>query len=148
MLPWPIPGVPPVPNAADLMRLMQTHAELLAKLPETLAELTQAVQGIAETAEVTKRAVASANALVERLDVIISELEEPVLALRPGIERVGEVLEAPVVERLPMLVESIEAVVLPVADLVRRFRRWVSAATRWRDRGLARPFRSRSRRSE
>jgi hypothetical protein len=49
-----------------------------------------------------------------------------------GVERIGAVLEAPVVERLPTLVESVEAVVLPVAAGVQRLQGGMATMARLR----------------
>lgn len=119
---WQIPGVPSVPTPADMMRLMQLQAEVMTELPETLAELTRAVRGLAETVEATKVTVATANRVVDRMEALMDELQDPVHGLRPGIERLSRVLEAPVIERLPAILESVEDTVLPVAQRAERLR--------------------------
>jgi hypothetical protein len=119
---WQIPGVPAMPTMGDMVRIMQLQTETMTQLPETLAELTRAVRGLAETVENTKETVAAANRVVERLEALLDELHDPVHGLRPGIERVSEVLEAPVVQRLPAILESVEGLVLPVARRAERVR--------------------------
>ncbi len=119
---WQIPGVPAVPNALDLLRLMQVQAEVLTELPETLAELTRAVRGLAETVEATKETVATASRVADRLELLMDDLQDPVQGLRPGIERLSVVLDAPVIERLPAILESVESTVLPVAQRAQRLR--------------------------
>jgi len=119
---WQIPGVPSVPTPADMVRLMQLQAELLTELPETMAELTRAVRGLAETLEATKETVATANRVADRLEALMDELHDPVHGLRPGIERLSRVLEAPVIDRLPAILESVEGTVLPVAQRAERLR--------------------------
>jgi len=124
---WQIPGVPPIPTVVDLLKVMQLQAEMMAELPETLAELAKAVRGLAETVEATKDTVAKANRVVERLEVLVDELQDPVRGLRPGLKRVTEVLEAPVVQRLPAILESLESTVMPVALRAERMRNQLAA---------------------
>ena len=119
---WQIPGVPSVPTPADMVRLMQLQAELLTELPETLTELTRAARGLAETVEATKETVATANRVADRMEALMDELQDPVHGLRLGIERLSRVLEAPVIDRLPGILESIEETVLPVAQRAERLR--------------------------
>jgi ABC-type transporter Mla subunit MlaD len=120
---WQIPGVPSVPTPVDMMRLMQLQVEVLTELPETLAELARAVRGLSETVEAIKDTVATAGRVADRLDVLMDDLESPVHGLRPGIERLSRVLDAPVIERLPAILESVESTVLPVAHRAERMRR-------------------------
>jgi chromosome segregation ATPase len=117
-----LPGMPPLLGAADVLRRMQTQTEMMTELPEILAELTRAARTLAETVESTKETAASANRVVSRVEALLNELEDPVQRLRPGIERVGEVLDAPVVRRLPELLESVENAVLPVTRRAERLR--------------------------
>lgn len=117
---WPIPGVPPVPSFADVIRLMHLQAETMTEFPETIAELTRAARGLAEAVETAKETVAAANRVTERLEALMDELQDPVQGLRPGIERVSQVLEAPVVQRLPSILESVESTVLPITQRAER----------------------------
>jgi len=135
---WQVPGVPPVPGLADVLRLIQLQTELMTELPETLAELTRATRGLSETVETAKETVASANRVTEKLEVLIDELQDPVHGLRPGIERVSEVLDAPVIERLPAILESVESTVLPVTASAERLRLRLSTLNERRSRILAR----------
>jgi len=85
---WQIPGVLSVPSVAELLRMMQLHFELMTELPETMAELTRAVRGLAATVETAKETVDAANRVAERLESLLDELHDPVHGLRPGIERI------------------------------------------------------------
>jgi hypothetical protein len=49
-----------------------------------------------------------------RLDRVAEELEEPLKALRPGLERLAVVLEDPIVEELPDTLRKVQSDVLPV----------------------------------
>lgn len=119
---WQVPGVPSMPTPGDLMRIMQLQTELLTELPETLSELTRAVRGLAESVETSKETVAMANRVVERLEALVDDLHDPVRALRPGIERVSEVLDAPVVQRLPEVLEAVESTIMPITRATERVR--------------------------
>jgi hypothetical protein len=122
---WQIPGVPQVPMLGDVTRTLQAQAELLADLPGTLADIQQATQGLAETIELSKSTVVTAHSVIERLDRLVTGLDEPVRRLTATIERVNDVLAAPVIERLPALLESVEETVQPVA------RSAATARARW-----------------
>jgi hypothetical protein len=114
---------------ADLLRLMQAQAEVLAELPETIGQLSRTVRGLAETVEATRETAVAAGRVVERMESLLDELEDPVRGLRPGIERVTQVLESPVWERLPSMLESVEGTVLPVSRSAQRTRdRWARAS--------------------
>lgn len=129
---WQIPGIPPVPGMSELMRLMQLQAEVLSQLPENIAELSSAARGLAEAVEATKETAASASRVVRRLESLLDELEDPVHGLRPGVERVAEILDAPVVQRIPEVLESIEAAVLPLSQGVEQTRLRIEAFARAR----------------
>ena len=49
-----------------------------------------------------------------RLDRVAEELEEPLKALKPGLERLAVVLEDPIVEELPDTLRKVQRDVLPV----------------------------------
>jgi ABC-type transporter Mla subunit MlaD len=138
-----IPGLPPVPTIADVARLLQLQVQLLSELPETMAELTLAVRNLAGTVEASRETVAAANRVANRLDELIEELRDPVLGLRPGIEQVSAVLEAPVVQRLPEILESVESTVLPVTNRAGQARERMARLGSWgrRVRDRVRPAR-------
>ena len=129
-----IPGLPPVPTIADVARLLQLQVQLLSELPETMAELTQAVRNLAGTVEASRETVAAANRVANRLDELIDELRDPVLGLRPG-EQVSAVLEAPVVQPLPEILESVESTVLPVTSRAEQARERMARLGAWGRRG-------------
>jgi hypothetical protein len=131
---WQIPGVPQVPTLGDVTRTLQAQAELLADLPGTLADIQQATQGLAETIELSKSTVTTAHSVIERLDRLVSELDEPVRRLTVTIDRVNNVLAAPVFERLPALLESVEQTVEPVARSAGVARARLARLSSWRRR--------------
>jgi hypothetical protein len=58
--------------------------------------------------------IASAQRIAERLEDLVEELEEPVRALKPGIERVGRVLDDPVVDTVPDTLRRIQEDLVPL----------------------------------
>jgi ABC-type transporter Mla subunit MlaD len=133
---WQFPGVPSVPSMADALRLMQVQAEVMRDLPETLSELSKAVRGLAETAEATRETVSAANRVVERVESLVDELQDPVRGLRPGIERLIQVLDSPVLERLPSVLEEVESAVLPLTRSAERTRHRLAWANDQRRRAV------------
>ncbi len=135
---WQIPGVPGVPSMADVLRLMQVQAEVMSSLPETISELSKAVRGLAETAESAKQTTAAANRVVKRMEILLDELEDPVRGLRSGIDGVTQVLDAPVVQRLPSILESVESTLVPITRSAERTRNRLASAGQQRRRAVAR----------
>src|SRR5579875_2402884 len=101
--------MPMMPGMSETLRAMQAQTEVMTQLPATLGDLQRAVRGVADALAASKETVASAQQVSERLASVLDEIEEPVRALRPGIVRLGEVLNSPVVERIPAVLEAIEA---------------------------------------
>jgi chromosome segregation ATPase len=139
-----MPGMPRVPGFNDAIKMMQTQTELLAELPATIAELQRAVRGLGETLNTSRDAAASAARVSSRVEEALDEIEDPIRALRPGLERLAVALDSPVIDRIPATLEAIEATVLPIAAGVEQAReRW--AAVKERGRRLLAPLRSRGR---
>ena len=72
-----------------------------------MRELIAATRAAGET-------IASAQRTAERLEELVEELEEPVRALRPGLERVGRVLDDPVVDTVPDTLRRIHDDLMPL----------------------------------
>jgi hypothetical protein len=64
--------------------------------------------------------IASAQRIAERLESLVDELEEPVRALRPGIERVGKVLDDPAVDTVPDTLRKINEDLMPLIHGLRQ----------------------------
>jgi ABC-type transporter Mla subunit MlaD len=122
MTEWRIPGMPRVPGLGEALALMQAQAESLSDLPAAMGELNRAVGGLTDALEATKQAAASAERTTARVERILDEIEGPILALRPGLERVARVLDDPAIDRIPATLAAIEATVLPIAEGVHRAR--------------------------
>src|SRR4051794_38321633 len=100
-----LPGIDSVFNG--VVGMLQAQTEALTALPGTVTALTQAVRGLAET-------VTRMNAMLVRIDGIVTELEEPLKALAPGMQRVAAVLDDPMVEEIPETLKQVQADILPV----------------------------------
>ena len=107
-----LPGIDAV--TGSLLSVLTAQAEALAALPETVRSLASAVTGLVEAAGQARETVATLSRLAERAERVVDELEEPLLALKPGLVRLGKVLDDPVVDQLPDTLRQIQADVLPV----------------------------------
>src|SRR3954466_8208067 len=100
-----LPGIDSVFNG--VVGMLQAQTEALTALPGTVTALTQAVRGLADT-------VTRMNAMLVRVDGIVTELEEPLKALAPGMQRMAAVLDDPMIEQIPETLKQVQADILPV----------------------------------
>jgi ABC-type transporter Mla subunit MlaD len=106
--------MPRIPGLTELLNLLQTQTEALAQLPRTLSDLNGTVRELTAATRMAHETIASAQRIAERLEVLVDELDEPVRALRPGIERVGRVLDDPVVDTVPDTLRRIQEDLVPL----------------------------------
>jgi ABC-type transporter Mla subunit MlaD len=106
--------MPRIPGLNELLSLLQTQTEALAQLPRTLTDLQGTVRELTEATTMARETIASAQRIAERLEDLVEELEEPVRALKPGIERVGRVLDDPVVDTVPDTLRRIQEDLVPL----------------------------------
>ena len=112
--------MPRIPGLSELLALLQTQTEALAQLPRTLSDLNGTVRELTEATTMARDTVASAQRIAERLEVLMDELEEPVRALRPGIERVGKVFDDPAVDTVPDTLRQINEDLMPLIHSLRQ----------------------------
>src|SRR3954470_128106 len=93
--------MPRIPGLSELLAQLQAQTEALAQLPRTMTDLNSAVRDLIAAVGVASETIASAQRTAERLEDLVEELEEPVRALKPGLERVGAVLDDPVIDTVP-----------------------------------------------
>src|SRR4051812_15094487 len=91
----------------SVLNLLQAQTEALATLPATVTALSNAARGLADTVQTMTR-------LVTRIDGIVTELEEPLKALAPGMTRVAVILDSPGVEDISATLQQVQADILPV----------------------------------
>jgi ABC-type transporter Mla subunit MlaD len=107
-------GMPRIPGLSELLSLLQTQTEALAQLPRTLADLNGTVRELTAATLIARDTIASAQRTAEKLEELVEELEEPVRALRPGLERVGRVLDDPAVDTVPDTLRRIHDDLMPL----------------------------------
>ena len=122
-------GLPRIPGFGELIALLQTQTEALSQLPRTLSDLNGTVRELTEATTMARDTIASAQRIAERLEVLVEELEEPVRALRPGIERVGRVLDDPAVDTVPETLRRISEDLMPLIHGLRLAQTRVGSVT-------------------
>jgi ABC-type transporter Mla subunit MlaD len=113
-------GMPRIPGLSELLSILQTQTEALAQLPRTLSDLNGTVRELTEATTMARDTIASAQRIAERLEDLVDELEEPVRALKPGIERVGKVLDDPAVDTVPDTLRKINEDLMPLIHGLRQ----------------------------
>ncbi|MDQ6649125.1 MAG: hypothetical protein M3Z02_03250 [Actinomycetota bacterium] len=111
---WSGQGLPRVPGLAGLTDQLQAQTEALTQLPRTLLDLNRAVAELVEMVSAARDTVASTQRVSARLEAVVEELEEPVRALKPGLERVARVLNDPTIDTVPASLRAIQDDVLPL----------------------------------
>jgi ABC-type transporter Mla subunit MlaD len=122
-------GMPRIPGLTELLSLLQTQTEALAQLPRTLTDLQGTVRELTEATAVARQTLDSAQRIAERLEDLVEELEEPVRALKPGLERVGKVLDDPAVDTVPDTLRRIHEDLMPLIHGLRQAQSRVGSVT-------------------
>ena len=107
-----LPGIDQL--VGGIFTVLQAQTEALAALPGAVQTLSSAVKGLVDVAGSARDTVVAVNRLATRLDGIVEELEGPLLALAPGLQRLAVVLDDPVVESLPQTLAQVQRDILPV----------------------------------
>ena len=121
--------MPRIAGLSELLQLLQTQTEALAQLPRTLSDLQGTVRELTAATTMARDTIASAQRIAERLELLVDELEEPVRALRPGIERVGKVLDDPAVDTVPDTLRRIHDDLMPLISGLRQAQARVGSVT-------------------
>ncbi len=103
-----------IPGIDGLFAALQHQTDALAALPSAVTALTGAVRQLGEVVGEARETLAAVHRLAVRMDGVAAELEEPLRALRPGLQRLAVVLDDPVVEELPETLRQVQRDVLPV----------------------------------
>ena len=112
--------MPRIPGLTELMALLQAQTEALSQLPRTLSDLNGSVQELTQATTMARETIESAQRIAERLENLVEELEEPVRALKPGLERVGRVLDDPAVDTVPDTLRRIHEDLMPLISGLRQ----------------------------
>ena len=122
-------GMPRIPGLSDLLTLLQTQTDALAQLPRTLSDLQGTVRELTQATTMARETIESAQRIAERLEGLVEELEEPVRALKPGLERVGRVLDDPAVDTVPDTLRRIHDDLMPLISGLRQAQARVGSVT-------------------
>jgi uncharacterized protein YoxC len=107
-----IPGLDSV--IGGVLSVMQAQTEALAALPGAVQALSQAVKNLADATAGVKETVQTMNRMVNRVDAIVTELEEPLKALAPGMTRMATILDDPIISAVPEVLTQLQKDMLPV----------------------------------
>jgi hypothetical protein len=97
-----------------LFAVLQAQTEALAQLPSVISSLTGAVRQLGDVVGEARETLAAVHRLALRMDAMAAELEEPMRALAPGLQRLAVVLDDPVIEEIPDTLRKVQGDVLPV----------------------------------
>jgi ABC-type transporter Mla subunit MlaD len=114
-----MPSMPRIPGLYDLVGLLQQQTEALAALPRTMLDLNRSILGLIEVVASARDTLASSQRVSARLERIVDEMEEPILALKPGLARLAVVLDDPAVDSVPDTLRKINEDVLPLVHGIR-----------------------------
>lgn len=108
--------LPALPRAVELGR---AQAKAIAGVPRTLLELNRSVLKLIETINAARETLAAAGVVVARMERMSEELEKPILALRPGLERLARILDDEVIDTIPDVLKTINEDVMPLLQGLR-----------------------------
>jgi ABC-type transporter Mla subunit MlaD len=123
-------GMPRIPGFSELLELMQKQTEVLGELPRTITNLQGAIHDLTEATTKARKVVDSAQRVTESLENLVEELAPTVLAVRPGLERVGRVLDDPAIDTVPETLARIHDDLVPLIHGLRRAQSRVASLTR------------------
>jgi hypothetical protein len=106
--------MPRMPGFSDLLGLLQQQTEALASLPRTMLDLNRSILSLIEVVASARDTLASSQRVSVRVERIVAEMEEPILALKPGLERLAVILDDPAVDSVPDTLRKINEEVLPL----------------------------------
>jgi ABC-type transporter Mla subunit MlaD len=121
--------MPSIPGLGDMLSLLQKQSEALAQLPRTLTDLNRTIRELTEATALARETIESAQRITERLEGLVEELQQPVRALKPGLERVGRVLDDPAVDTVPETLRRIHDDLMPLISGLRRAQTRVGSVT-------------------
>lgn len=111
-----MPSMPRMPGFSDLLSLLQQQSEALAALPRTMLDLNRSILSLIEVVASARDTFASSQRVSSRIERIVDEMEQPILALKPGLERLAVILDDPAVETVPDTLRKINEEVLPLVQ--------------------------------
>src|SRR4051794_26205500 len=109
-----MPAMPRMPGLSELIGLLQQQTEALATLPRTMLDLNKSILSLIDVVASARDTLTSSQRVSSRIERIVDELEEPVLALKPGLQRLAVILDDPAVDTVPDTFRKINEEVLPL----------------------------------
>jgi hypothetical protein len=122
-----VAALPRLPGLSQAVALVAAPARALVQIPRTLLDLNRSVLSLIEALTMARETLASASEVAARVERVAEELEEPLVALRPGLERLARVLDDDAVDTLPDTIRRINADVLPLLSGLRETQSRVNA---------------------
>jgi hypothetical protein len=107
--------------------MIAAPARALIEIPRTLLDLNRSILSLIDAVTMARETLTSAADVAARMERVAQELEEPMMALRPGIERLARVLDDEAVETLPDTLRRINEDVLPLLAGLRETQSRVNA---------------------
>jgi ABC-type transporter Mla subunit MlaD len=111
--------MPGIPGLSKAVAVVGAQAQALGQLPRTLVELNKSILSLADSLDSARATMATLAQVTARLERVTEELEEPIIALRPGLERLARVLDDEAVETVPETLRAIKEDVLPLLQGLR-----------------------------
>ncbi len=112
---------------SQVAAVIAAPARALVDVPRTLLDLNRSIVSLIDALTMARETLLSASEVASRVERVAEELEEPLLALRPGIERLARVLDDEAVDTLPDTLRRINEDVLPLLSGLRETQNRVNA---------------------
>ncbi|MDQ1711130.1 MAG: hypothetical protein QOE45_580 [Frankiaceae bacterium] len=98
--------MPKLPGLSDVLELLQAQTQAFMGLPDTLRHVTALAR--------------DAHSVVRRLDSLLNDLEEPLRALAPGLQKIADTLEGDVLATLLAEIDDTHRQVAAIATTTGR----------------------------
>src|SRR5664279_1400946 len=106
--------MPRLPGVSDLIAVLQAQTEALAALPGILVALNRSLRTFADTANQARDTALAVQRVTARLDGLVTELEQPVRMMVPGMQRLAALMENPLVDEVPDALRRVQHELLPI----------------------------------
>jgi hypothetical protein len=97
-----------------VLSVLQAQTEALAALPGAVQALSSSVKNLAEITAGAKDTIVMLHRMAVRVDSIVTELEEPLKALAPGMRTMAAILDDPAIQAVPATLAQVQRDVMPV----------------------------------
>jgi len=108
-----------LPGIGYVLRLLRAQTDALIALPDGLVALNRSIRALTRSLDQSRETLITLQRLMIRADNLVTELDEPVRAMAPGLRRLSSVLDDPVVDQIPSLLRQLERDLLPVVSGLR-----------------------------